>query len=92
MKKSFTGCRKVQGCYRRLTVRNSGAVGGLHDVGTPPACRGYKLVALKAIPISTPPRLVRHPLLPLAQKKLQRTSEGREKPGTISSPALPFFH
>jgi hypothetical protein len=55
------------------------------------ACRGYKLVALKAIPISKPPRLVRHPLLPLAQKKLQRASEGREKPGTISSPALPFF-
>jgi hypothetical protein len=36
------GAGSLQGCYRRLTVRNSGAVGGLHDVGTPPGLPGLQ--------------------------------------------------
>lgn len=52
-------------------MRNSGAVGGLHDVGTPPRLPGLSNL------ISTL-RSVRRSLLPPAQKKtrLQRASEG----------------
>ena len=90
MKKSSQAagrCREFAGMLSEADGEEFRRCRGLHDVGTPPRMPGLSNL------ISTL-RSLRRSLLPPAQKetRLQRASEGHEKPGTISSPALLFFH